>query len=165
MAPIAVLDTAALIAWPLEAMRGGIVLESQKVELGRVAPERLLVLEAADLKWHSPNDDSMGKAEEMAIGTGDMAGLSSIDLNLLALAMEHEATLFTDDYRLQNICEKGGIPWATVSTRGISSIWSWEIRCPGCGAEQEIPSQTPVKKGDFGVCNACGSPLRVKRKN
>ncbi len=159
-----VLDTAALIAWPLERIDGGMVLESQREELSRVAPDRLALLEAVEVDWASPGDAAIEAAGKLAMKTGDMAGLSSIDLNLLALAMEHGAVLFTDDYRLQNLCEKGGIPWASVSTRGISSIWSWEIRCTGCGVGQEIPSQTPVKKGDIGTCNACGSPLRIKRK-
>ena len=159
-----VLDTAALIAWPLERIDGGMVLESQREELSRVAPDRLSLLDAVEINWESPGAAAIEAAGSLAMQTGDIAGLSSTDLNLLALAIEHEAILFTDDYRLQNLCEKGRITWASVSTRGISSIWSWEVRCTGCGIEQEIPSQTSVKKDGIGVCYACGSPLRIKRK-
>ncbi|MDP6703560.1 MAG: hypothetical protein QF760_03430 [Candidatus Thalassarchaeaceae archaeon] len=164
MASVEVLDTAALIAWPLERIEGGMVLESQREELSRVAPDRLALLDAVEVNWASPGDAAIEAAGKLAMQTGDIAGLSSTDLNLLALAMEHEAILFTDDYRLQNLCGKGGIPWASVSTRGISAIWSWEVRCSGCGVEQEIPSQTPLTKGDIGTCYVCGSPLRIKRK-
>ena len=96
--------------------------------------------------------------------TGDIAGLSSIDLELLALAMEREGTLFTDDYRLQNLCSRAEIPWASVMTEGINSIWSWEVRCTGCGIKHEIPSQTSASKGDIGDCDICGSPLKSKRR-
>ncbi len=48
MAPVKVLDTAALIVWSVEMISGGIVLEAQRSELSRVAPERLMVIEATE---------------------------------------------------------------------------------------------------------------------
>ena len=103
MAPGDVLDTAALIAWPVERIVGRMVLRAQREELYRVAPDRLVLLDAVEVDWASPGDASVEAARELAMLTGDIAGLSSIDLELLALAMEREGTLFTDDYRLQNL--------------------------------------------------------------
>ena len=125
MAPGEVLDTAALIAWPVERIDGGMVLEAQREELHRVAPNRLVLLDAVEVNWASPGDASIEAARKLAMLTGDIAGLSSIDLELLALAMERGATLFTDDYRLQNLCSRAEIPWASVMTEGIISIWSF----------------------------------------
>jgi rRNA maturation endonuclease Nob1 len=164
MASEEVLDTAALIAWPMERIVGGMVLEAQREELYRVAPDRLVLLDAVEVNWATPGDASIEASRKLAMLTGDIAGLSSIDLKLLALAMERGATLFTDDYRLQNLCSRAEIPWASVMTEGIDSIWSWEVRCTGCGVEHEIPSQTSASKGDIGDCDICGSPLRAKRR-
>ena len=41
-----VLDTAALIAWPMERMRGGLVVPSQRAELGRISPDREMLLDS-----------------------------------------------------------------------------------------------------------------------
>ena len=164
MAPGDVLDTAALIAWPVERIVGRMVLRAQREELYRVAPDRLVLLDAVEVDWASPGDASVEAARELAMLTGDIAGLSSIDLELLALAMERKGTLFTDDYRLQNLCSRAEIPWASVMTEGINSIWSWEVRCTGCGIKHEIPSQTSASKGDIGDCDICGSPLKSKRR-
>ena len=164
MAPGDVLDTAALIAWPVERIVGRMVLRAQREELYRVAPDRLVLLDAVEVDWASPGDASVEAARELAMLTGDIAGLSSIDLELLALAMEREGTLFTDDYRLQNLCSRAEIPWASVMTEGINSIWSWVVRCTGCGIEHETPAQTSASKGDIGDCDICGSPLKSKRR-
>ena len=164
MAPVKVLDTAALIVWSVEMISGGIVLEAQRSELSRVAPERLMVIEATELVWSSPNEDSVEKAREWAIETGDIAGLSEVDLGLLALAIELEGTMYTDDYRLQNLCTVAGITWSPVATDGINSVWTWEIRCSGCGFKSEVPSQTTPAGHNTGECDICGSPLQIKKR-
>ena len=108
MAAGEVLDTAALIAWPLERMRGSLVVHSQRAELSRISPDREIILDAAGLEWASPSSSAITRASDLATATGDMAGLSPVDLELLALTIERTATLATDDYRLQNLCELGG---------------------------------------------------------
>ena len=49
MASGEVLDTSALLAWPVGRMNGALVVPSQRGELVRISPERELALEAADL--------------------------------------------------------------------------------------------------------------------
>ena len=50
-----VLDTAALLNWPIELLDGGYVVENQRLEVSRVSPDRMLSLEAANLIWKSPS--------------------------------------------------------------------------------------------------------------
>jgi rRNA maturation endonuclease Nob1 len=163
MAAGEVLDTAALIAWPLERMRGSLVVPSQRAELSRISPDREIMLDAAALEWASPGSAAIARASGLATTTGDMAGLSPVDLELLALAIERAATLATDDYRLQNLCELGGVPWLSVTMEGISSLWSWELRCTGCGAVLPSPD-TPSSRRELGNCSDCGSTLKLSRK-
>ncbi|SUZ93300.1 uncharacterized protein METZ01_LOCUS46154 [marine metagenome] len=158
-----VLDTAALIAWPLERMRGSLVVPSQRAELSRISPDREMLLDAAGMEWVTPGPTALARASDIATNTGDMAGLSPVDLELLALAIERVATLVTDDYRLQNLCERGGVPWLSVAMEGISSLWSWELRCIGCGAVLPTPD-APSPNRELGDCVDCGSALRLSRK-
>ena len=163
MAAGEVLDTAALIAWPLERMRGSLVVPGQRVELTRISPDREILLDAADLEWASPGPDAIARASDIAVSTGDMAGLSSVDLELLALAVERAATLVTDDYRLQNLCERGGVPWLSVTMEGIRALWAWELHCTGCGTVLP-PPESPNPSRDLGNCVDCGSALGLRRK-
>ncbi|MED5451936.1 MAG: PIN domain-containing protein [Candidatus Thermoplasmatota archaeon] len=163
MASGEVLDTAALLAWPVERMSGSLVVPGQRAELVRISPDRELALDAANLIWELPSDDALDRARDLAITTGDMAGLSAVDFELLALAIEMGATLVTDDYRLQNICELGGVAWSSVTTEGIRSMWSWELRCSGCGLIVNTPD-TPSPDRNLGNCRECGSELALRRR-
>ena len=163
MATGEVLDTAALIAWPMERMRGGLVVPSQRAELGRISPDREMLLDSIGLEWATPGNAALAQASELATQTGDMAGLSPVDLELLALSIEKNATLVTDDYRLQNLCERGGIPWLSVTMEGIQALWTWELRCTGCGAIQPHPDAPHAGKEELGSCPDCGAVLRLRR--
>ena len=163
MASGEVLDTAALLAWPVERMRGGLVVPGQRSELLRISPDRELILEAAELIWQIPSEDSLGNARVLAQTTGDIAGLSGVDLEILALAMESNSTLVTDDYRLQNLCELAGIAWSSVTTEGIRSMWSWQLRCSGCRSIVDTPD-SPSPDKNLGNCRECGSELVLRRR-
>ena len=163
MESVDVLDTSALISWPVERMSGAVVLEGQKEEVERKFPERMISLEVSDLNWETPTDESVEIARKLASKTGDISGLSSIDLGLLALAIEKNGRLHTDDYRLQNLCKNAGVEWLPVETGGISSVWKWEVRCSGCQSKAEQPNFVTLKKEELGECQDCGAPLRVKK--
>ena len=110
-----VLDTGALISWSINQMNGCFVIPSQREEILRIAPEREVVINASNLIWRHPNEESLAYASKLAIETGDMAGLSSVDLEILALSLQENKKLITDDYRLQNLAQKADIEWGPVS--------------------------------------------------
>ena len=98
-----VLDTAALINWPIELLDRGYVVEKQRLEVSRVSPERMLFLEAANLIWKSPTIESINQATKICLETGDLDGLSETDLLLLALVIDingHTCTLMITGYRM-----------------------------------------------------------------
>jgi UPF0271 protein len=163
MVLVEVLDTAALISWPVERLAGGVVLNGQRREVERIEPERLISLDVADLLWATPNQQSLSDATGIAMGTGDIAGISEVDLGLLALAIEKGGRLYTDDYRLQNLCKVAGVDWRPIETDGITAAWNWEVRCTGCGERIGLPEKTTHSRGDLGSCKTCGSSLKVRR--
>ena len=159
-----VLDTGALISWSINQMNGCFVIPSQREEILRIAPEREVVISASNLIWRYPNEESLAYASKLAIETGDMAGLSSVDLEILALSLQENKKLITDDYRLQNLAQKADIEWGPVSTKGISELWQWELKCTACKREFPIPKVPNKKKSDWGECVECGTSLKLKKK-
>lgn len=156
---MAILDTAALLAWPIERISQGVVAVSQLQELENVSLERALLVESLDLKWLSPNSDSIKKAKEAAAKSGDLTKLSSVDVDLIALCFQFDEVIFTDDYRIQNTLSKAGMKWSPVIQKGITGLWVWLQVCTGCG--KSIPSEANAKESN---CTFCGSPLRLKKK-
>ena len=151
-----VLDTAALLHWPVERLSGGLASHSQLEELEKLSPQRAMLVQSIELKWFTvPTTD----AEIAAANTGDLPRLSPVDLDVLALAISTGETLFTDDYSLQNVCRSINHPFEAVSNRKSKQQWSWELRCIGCKATRKADSQTEQE------CEICGSVMKVKRAN
>ena len=164
MAEPDVLDTSALINWPLVSLERGFVVESQRLEVERVSPDRMLSIEAVRMNWSSPSRESLEEATRIASKTGDLGGLSDTDLRLFALAIELGGHMHTDDYRLQNLCSSVGLKWSPVESKGISEVWEWEIKCRGCGVVAVGPENTRPAGESVGECIECGSELRVMKK-
>ena len=160
-----VLDTAALLHWPVHQLAGGICAPSQVEELERLSPARALLVESADLQWRAVSVPALKRAKDCAKATGDLPRLSDVDLDVLALALEAEAVLVTDDYRLQNAYQHAGGSVEAVANAPSKHVWIWEQRCTGCGATSEVPSEVSrSKKGQLGDCDVCGSPVVIKRR-
>ncbi len=159
-----ILDTSALINWPIDALDGGFAVNGQRSEVERIAPERILSIETARVNWISPSTESVQESTVIARKTGDLDGLSETDLHLLALAIELSGHMHTDDYRLQNLCKTVGVRWSPVVSEGISDVWNWEIRCRGCGALVAGAENTRPASQEIGVCPECGSELRAVKK-
>jgi UPF0271 protein len=70
---------------------------------------------------------------------------------VLALALELEAVVLTDDYSLQNLATYLGVPYRPVGLKGIKDLRRWRWRCLGCGKifDKEMPD-----------CPICGSKLK-----
>ena len=68
-------------------MSGSLVVPGQRAELVRISPDRELALDAANLIWAVPSKDALAIARNLATTTGDIAGLSGVDFELLALAV------------------------------------------------------------------------------
>ncbi|MBT4066891.1 MAG: hypothetical protein HOE76_06710 [Euryarchaeota archaeon] len=149
-----VLDTAALLHWPVDRMQGGIVAHSQLEELRNLSPQRAMLVESIEMEWMSM---STGDAENAAAKTGDLPRLSPVDLDILAIALATGQTLFTDDYSLQNVCRSVNHPFEAVSNKRSEQQWSWELKCIGCRATKKVDSQKEQE------CDICGSPMKIKR--
>ncbi len=149
-----VLDTAALLHWPVERITGNIVANSQLQELEKLSPERAMLVDTLDISWMNA---APGPAEEAAAKTGDLPRLSPVDLEILALTIQTGEVLYTDDYSMQNVCRFLGLEFKPVFNAESKQQWFWQLKCIGCRATKEIE----VKEEQ--TCEICGSPMQVKK--
>ena len=69
------------------------------------------ILEVADIKTCSPDPEYIKMAGEAALKTGDYHVLSSTDIDVIALAIELNGIIITDDYAIQNVARYCGIEY------------------------------------------------------
>ena len=156
-----VLDTAALLAWPLDALRGCSTPPGCLSEVARLEPDRGTLLdlqtETLGLMVCSPGAEASGMARRAATATGDLPRLSEVDIAVLALSIELDLPLVSDDFALQNVSSSLGGEPISVRTSGIAMIWRWEHRCQGC--RKTWSGESPGE-----VCPICGSAILTKRQ-
>lgn len=159
-----VLDTAALLHWPVAELVGGICAESQRQEIERLSPQRSMLVFAIDIDWRDVSPKWLDMARTTAAKTGDLPRLSDVDLDVLALALGLNLALFTDDYRLQNVMQSAGKVTSSVESKGAKQVWRWQLRCTGCRVKTEVPNDVDrSKKGAVKDCDICGSPMMLKK--
>jgi len=84
--------------------------------------------------------------------TGDIYSLSEQDISCIALTLELDTELISDDFAVTNVSNKLGINTIPLMTNGIKVIGKWIFYCPAC-------------KKDFSDeknCLLCGNKLRKK---
>lgn len=101
-----------------------------------------------------PSPEALRRARAKGEATGDAHRLSSTDVDLVALAIDVQGTVVTDDYSIQNVAHALGVPFEPVMERGIREQWTWSYRCTGCRA---------VWPEWHDECPTCGAALRTAR--
>jgi UPF0271 protein len=116
------------------------------------------------LKIRTPTQASIKSVKKASKNTGDSAALSSIDIHILALALDlknenQNPIIITDDYSLQNAAVTLGIPFKTIIREGIKKRFIWIKYCTSC--KKQYPNTYPEK-----ICEICGGNIkrRVLRK-
>ena len=100
-------------------------------------------------------EESMDRVDEVAKRTGDAGRLSPMDRSVLALALDVNGTILSDDYSIQNVARVLGLEFRPVGTAGIKKIAKWNYRCNGCGKWY---------KEKYPECPICGSMMKACRK-
>ncbi|HSA35167.1 MAG TPA: PIN domain-containing protein [Methanomassiliicoccales archaeon] len=107
------------------------------------------------IKVSQATASSLSKVKDAAKGTGDSSRLSRTDIGVLALALEIQATVVTDDYSIQNLASVLGVEFLPMNMKGITKVVRWNYLCTGCGKVFKEPQPD---------CPICGSPLRTTRR-
>ena len=121
-------------------------------------------IESKKLVLQTPSNRSIQDIETGSKTTGDIKALSTVDKELIALALDLKLTLnenvilYTNDYSMQNLCSELSIPFSALIRDGIKSRIIWEVFCPFCNEIRSVE--------EFGKdCEICGTRIRRRRKD
>jgi endoribonuclease Nob1 len=113
------------------------------------------LLESNNLQILNLDTKSIKKVVAAARRTGDYTKLSEADISIIALALQMEIVLVTDDYAVANVATTLKIPVKSVASKGITHTRKWIAYCSACSR-----AFGPNAK----ECRLCGNRLRRKFK-
>ena len=149
-----VLDTSAILSGMDFA--GDVYLPSsvlREARKGGLDPRLEAVLETKS-RVFEPRDRDLRQVSQASRETGDDASLSQTDQEVLALALQLEAAVVTDDYAIQNVAVRLGLRYQPALLPGIRKQESWSFRCRGCGRYWPQTQE---------ACPVCGAEVRRSR--
>ena len=110
------------------------------------------LLETNRLKIRDPDKEATTVAVKASKDTGDYQQLSKQDLSIIALCIDLEGQIISDDFAISNVAKNLGLKILPVMTSGIKDVGKWVHYCPGC--------RTDHKSGR--ECPTCGTQLKRK---
>ncbi|MDD1681394.1 MAG: nucleotide-binding protein [Methanoregula sp.] len=108
---------------------------------------------ARGLRVQSPTEESKKRVISAAGTTKDITVISGTDRDLLALALDLGAALYTDDFAIQNVALVLGVNTVPILQRKARRV-HWKYRCSGCGRYADHDGECPV----------CGAAIKRKLK-
>jgi UPF0271 protein len=110
------------------------------------------LLETNRLKIREPDAESTKAAVDAAKNTGDYQQLSKQDLSVIALCIELQGEIISDDFAISNVARNLGLKISPIMTQGIKDVGKWVHYCPGCRTNHSSGNECPI----------CGTPLKRK---
>ena len=110
------------------------------------------LLETNRLKIREPDEESTKAATDAAKNTGDYPQLSKQDLSVIALCIELDGEIISDDFAISNVARNLGLKISPIMTQGIKDVGRWVHYCPGCRTNHESGKECPM----------CATPLKRK---
>jgi len=111
-----------------------------------------ILLETKRLRIIEPEKEYTDVVIKMSKITGDFNELSKEDISLIALCLQLNGELITDDFAVSNVSKSLGLNVSPIMTSGIKDVGNWIYYCPGC--HKNFYKSTE--------CPNCGNPLRKK---
>jgi len=111
-----------------------------------------ILIETRRLKISDPDHKFIITVNNAAKKSGDFPNLSQEDVSIIALSLQLNAELITDDFAVSNVAKNLNIKVIPVMTSGIKNVIIWKYYCPGCKTNFSKVTE----------CPRCGN--RLKRK-
>jgi UPF0271 protein len=106
------------------------------------------------LKIIEPEQENTIFVLEKAKDTGDLLDLSKEDISVLALCVQLNGELITDDYTVSNVAKHLNLKVTPIMTKGISKVLDSNYLCHACNKVFRKIS----------ICPICGSRLKKESK-
>ncbi|AJM93131.1 MULTISPECIES: nucleotide-binding protein [Nitrosopumilus] len=110
------------------------------------------LLETNRLKIREPDEASTKAATSAAKNTGDYPQLSKQDLSVIALCIDLNGEIISDDFAISNVAKNLGLKISPIMTQGIRDVGKWVHYCPGCKTNHTTGKECPM----------CATPLKRK---
>ena len=110
------------------------------------------LLEAKRLKISDPDAEFVDKIKVASKKTGDFNQLSKQDISVIALCLQMNGEIITDDFAISNVAKNLNLKVSPLMTSGINDVGNWIHYCPGCKKNFESGSECPL----------CGTQLKRK---
>ncbi len=110
------------------------------------------LIETNRLKIKEPSKESIQDAVNASKNTGDFPQLSKQDISIIALCIEMNGEIISDDFAISNVIKNLELKISPIMTRGIRDVGKWIHYCPGCRTNHANEKE----------CPACGTPLKRK---
>ena len=110
------------------------------------------LLETNRLKIREPSKESTDAAITASKDTGDFPQLSKQDISIIALCIEVNGEIISDDFAISNVARNLGLKISPIMTKGIEDVGRWVHYCPGCRTNHTGGKECPM----------CGTPLKRK---
>ena len=111
-----------------------------------------ILIETRRLKISDPEQRFVIMVNNAAKKSGDFPNLSQEDISIIALSLQHNAELITDDFAVSNVAKNLSIKVIPIMTSGIKNVIIWKYYCPGCKTNFSKVSE----------CPRCGNKLKRK---
>ncbi|MFX1507994.1 MAG: NOB1 family endonuclease [Promethearchaeota archaeon] len=109
------------------------------------------VLKYSDrLRFSAPQDKLIEEVKKRIHLIDQQTPLSQVDIEVLALALQVNGTLVSNDLSLQNAALHLNIPIKVISGKKITHLRKWQLKCNSC---------SKVITDDVEVCPFCGGTL------
>jgi len=110
------------------------------------------LMETKRLKISDPDAEFVDKIKVASKKTGDFNQLSKQDISVIALCLQMNGEIITDDFAISNVAKNLNLKVSPLMTSGINDVGNWIHYCLGCKKNFESGSECPL----------CGT--RLKRK-
>jgi endoribonuclease Nob1 len=110
------------------------------------------LLETRRLEIREPSLEYIKNAIKASKNTGDFPQLSKQDISIIALGIETNGKIISDDFAISNVAKNLGLEIIPIMTKGIKDVGKWVHYCPGCRTNHSSGTECPV----------CGTPLKRK---
>ncbi len=111
-----------------------------------------ILMEAKRLKISDPDTEFIDKIKAASKKTGDFNQLSKQDISVIALCLQMNGEIITDDFAISNVAKNLNLKVSPLMTSGINDVGNWIHYCPGCKKNFESGSECPL----------CGTQLKRK---
>ncbi len=102
------------------------------------------LMELGRLELQDPGKQFVEKVIQKAKQTGDFSELSNGDISVIALSLQLNGDIITDDFAVSNVAKQLGIKILPVMTSGISKVLQRSLYCIACQKEFDSGKHCPV---------------------